>query len=82
LLAALASSLDFLQGTFEKIGFQRFVRYQPFQLRHLQPEFTIPAVFRWPLTVINWLQLIAPFVQQSAMHAQLFRERDNILAAL
>jgi hypothetical protein len=79
---SLASSLDFLQGTFEKIGFQRFVCYQPLQLCYLEPEFTLLAVFRWRLPVIDHLYPIAPLVQQPAMHAEFFRKRDNVLAAL
>jgi hypothetical protein len=66
----LASSLDFLQGTFEKIGFQRFVRHQPLQLRDLEPEFTLLAVLRRNLAVIHRLQTISPFVQQALVHAE------------
>jgi len=71
-----------LQGTFEKIRLQRFVRYQPLQLGYLKPQFTFFGVLRRCLAVINRLHLIAPFVQQPAMHAQFFRQRDNIFAAL
>jgi hypothetical protein len=82
LRVALASSLDFLQGTFEKIGLQRFVRYQPLQLGYLKPQFTLFGVLRRCLAVVNRLQLIAPFVQQPAMHAEFFCQRDNVVAPL
>jgi len=35
--APLASSLDFLQGTFEKIHLHRLLGQQPLQLPHLLP---------------------------------------------
>jgi hypothetical protein len=43
---ALASSLDFLQGTFEKIGFQRLPATRRFNLRDLESEFALLAVLR------------------------------------
>jgi hypothetical protein len=80
--AALASSLDFLQGTFEKICFQRFIRHQPLQQADLLPQFTLSRVCRWSFAVIDRLQLITPLVQQPPMHAELLGERDDVFAAL
>lgn len=37
-------------------------------------------ILRRCLAVISRLQLIAPFVQQPAIHAEFFRERDNVVA--
>jgi hypothetical protein len=51
LFVALASSLDFLQGTFEKIGLQRFVRHQPLQLRDLLPQLAEFSGGPWPLSI-------------------------------
>jgi len=70
LFVALASTPDFLQGTFEKIGFQRFVRHQPLQLRNLLSQFALFRVLRRTLSVVNRLLLITPLVQQPPLHAQ------------
>jgi hypothetical protein len=44
-----------LQGTFEKIGFQRLVRHQPLQLPDLQSQFTLSAVLWWSLAIVDRL---------------------------
>jgi hypothetical protein len=54
-----------LQGTFEKIGFQCFVRHQPLQLRDLQPQFAFFAVLWWCVAVVNRFDLVAPFITAS-----------------
>jgi hypothetical protein len=56
-----------LQGTFEKIGFQRFVRHQPLQLRGLQSQFPFSGVLRRTLSVVDRLQLITPLVRPAAL---------------
>jgi hypothetical protein len=38
---SVASSLDFLQATFEKIGFQGLIRHQSLQLSDLKPTLMI-----------------------------------------
>src|ERR1700744_3598122 len=79
---ALASSLDFLQGTFEKICFQRFVRHQALQLRPLEPELALPAVLRWRFPIVNRFQLVAPLIEQPSMHTELCRQRNDVVAVL
>jgi len=61
---------EVLNDTFEKIGFQCFVRHKPLQVRHLKPELTFPAVLGWRLTIVDRLDLIAPLVQQTPRHTQ------------
>jgi hypothetical protein len=69
LCAPLASSLDFLQGTLEKIHFQRFVRQRPFQLAILLAEHEFTSIFPLlAIATIDPFQLIAPPIQQSPMH--------------
>jgi hypothetical protein len=69
-------------NTFEKICFQRLIRYQPLQMADLLPKFTLSGVRRWSFAVVYRLQLIAPLVQKPPMHAEFLGERDDVLAAL
>jgi hypothetical protein len=61
--AALPSSLDFLQGTFEKIRFQRLFSEDALQFSDLIPQFALMAVRRWIQSIIDRLHLIPPLVQ-------------------
>jgi hypothetical protein len=71
-----------LQGILEKIHFQRLVRQRPFQSAGLLAQRGFSPAVRLPVIyAIDWLQLIAPRIQQSPMHTQFLRQRDDILAA-
>jgi hypothetical protein len=79
----LASSLDFLQGTFEKIHLQGLLGQQSLELTDLFAECGLARVLRRRFgAAVNRLQLIAPFVQQPPMNAQLLRQRYDVLATL
>ena len=82
--ALLASSLDFLQGTFEKIQFQRLVRQHPLQLADFLPERGLTRVPRrrssslWP----KGIQLIPPLVQKPPMYVKFLRQCHDVIAGL
>jgi hypothetical protein len=71
-----------LQGTFEKIRFQRLVGDQALQLTNLLPQLTLAGVRRWSIAVLDRLQLISPLVEQAPVNAQLLRECNDVLATL
>jgi hypothetical protein len=78
----LASSLDFLQGTFEKIHLHRLLRQQPLQLMDLLSvrRFMRVRPWRW----FSWLDVIefgAPLVKTSSGYSQFFRQIANVVAA-
>jgi hypothetical protein len=77
----LASSLYFLQGTFEKIHLQRLVGHKSLQSVDLSAQLTFAGVRRWWLAVLDRLQLIAPLVQQAPVYAEFLGERADVLAA-
>src|SRR5215467_15659967 len=77
--APLASSLDFLQGTLEKIHFHRLLRQQPLQLPDLLAQLRC-AGNRFPM--LHRLQLISPLVQKPPMYTQFLRQRPDVIAAL
>src|SRR5262249_48280698 len=62
--APLASSLDFLQGTLEKIHFHRFLRQQTLQLPDLLAQLRC-AGHRF--SMLYRLQLLSPLVQKPPM---------------
>jgi hypothetical protein len=71
-IALLASSLDFLQGTSEKIYLNRLVRQYPLQLTDFLTKCGFSRIPRGRLSFslsIRWVHLIPPLVQQSAMNA-------------
>jgi hypothetical protein len=71
--AALASSLYFLQGTFEKIRLQRLFAQQAFQISDFFSQFSFAGVGRRTLPIFDGLHLVTPLVQLSAVNAQLGR---------
>src|SRR5262249_37413004 len=79
--ALLASSLDFLQGTLEKIHFQRLIRQRPSQLFVLQTQRGFSSFLGLlAISTVGWFQLIAPLIQHPPVHTQLLRQRSDILA--
>jgi hypothetical protein len=79
--AILASSLDFLQGTFEKIHFQSLLGQQPLKLFVLPPlEGRAGAWSRRLLSRLNDFKLPAPLVEVPPRHPQLPGKRFHIVA--
>src|SRR5215471_6970306 len=68
----LASSLDFLQGTFEKIYFLHFLAQETFQLTDLLGKRELPSIWGSDTVRLCRLQLLSPLVQQTAINAQFF----------
>lgn len=42
-----------MQETFEKVGFQRFVRQQTLQLHDLKPEYSLFAILRCARAIVD-----------------------------
>src|ERR1700678_1526206 len=82
-VALLASSLDFLQGTFEKIQFQRFLRQKPLQAVSLLAvgPFMCTRSHRL-LTRFEQIQFGSPFVETSSSHAELLGQLTDVLTTL
>src|SRR4030095_16407049 len=79
----LASSLDFLQGTFEKIHLQRLVHQHPFELMQFSAKRGLRRTAGDRLcTLDKRRELIPPFVEQSPMDAELLRQRHDVVARL
>jgi hypothetical protein len=79
----LASSLDFLQGTFEKIHLQRLVHQHPFELMQFSAKRGLRRTAGDRLcTLVKRRELIPPFVEQSPMDAELLRQRHDVVARL
>ena len=74
--AALASSLDFLQGTFEKIHLQRLLRQQALQIAHLPAELSYRRC-NPRAALAGVLKLALPLIQDRAMDAQFLRQRRD-----
>jgi hypothetical protein len=77
----LALSLDFLQGTFEKIHLHSFFGEQPLELMDLlSVERRVRAgprrIFAW----FDCFEFSAPLVETSPGHSQLLRQLTNIFA--
>jgi hypothetical protein len=82
-IVPLASSLDFLQGTSEKIHLHRLVSQQPLQFADFSTKRRFSGVLcrRRPFRQsIFGLQLIPPLVEQSAAYSQVSRQPHNVLA--
>jgi hypothetical protein len=72
--ALLASSLDFLQGTFEKIHFQSFLGQQTLQPMGLLSIRRFMGIRPW--CSLSWLEVIElglPLIEASSADSQLFR---------
>src|SRR5436190_3857700 len=79
----LASSLDFLQGTFEKIHLQRFVHQHPFELMQFSAKRGLRRTAGDRLyTLVKRRELIPPFVEQAPMDAEFLRQRHDVVAGL
>src|SRR5262249_2487163 len=79
---ALASSFDFLQGTFEKIHLQCLVCQQSFQLAVLSPQPPLSATDPCrPLPRLQSLQP-SPLVQQSPVNPEFPRQFCRVLAVI
>src|SRR5688572_1779733 len=76
----LASSRDSLQGTFEKIDFQRLLCQQPLQFIDFLLPFPALDSRRFPARVR--FHPFTPLVQQRAINPQFLRKRRHIGAAL
>src|SRR5262249_49898917 len=55
------SSLDFLQGTFEKIYLLSVLPQQTLQLTDLFCERELPGIWRGNAVILQWFQLLSPF---------------------
>jgi hypothetical protein len=78
----LASSLDFLQGTFEKIHLHGLLRQQPLQLMDLLSVRRFMRVR--PRCFFSWLEVIEfalSLVETPSAHSQFFRQIANVVAA-
>jgi hypothetical protein len=78
----LASSLDFLQGTFEKIHLHRLLRQQSLQLMDLLSVRRFMRVRPW--LFFSWLEVIklaAPFVETSSGYSQFLRQIAYVVTA-
>jgi hypothetical protein len=51
-------------------------------MTNLLPQLAFAGVRRWPLAVLDRLQLIPPLVEQSPVNAQFLRECNDVLATL
>jgi hypothetical protein len=66
--AAPASSLDFLQGTFEKICFENLLAEHTLKFADLFSQLSLARVRRRAGPIFDWLHLVAPLVQLSSMN--------------
>lgn len=69
-------------GTLEKIYLQRLVSQQALGRRQLDAKVSFLDIFGWSVAVVFCLQLVLPTVQHPPMHAKLFGQRDDVVAAL
>src|ERR1700730_7246539 len=80
---ALASSLDFLQGTFEKIHLQGLLCQKLLQAMDFLA--VSRCVRAWPRRFLSWfnhLQLLAPLVQAPRPYAEFSRQLTDIFTSL
>ena len=81
--ALLASSLDFLQGTFEKIQLHRLVNQHPLQLVDFLTERGLARAPWWRhLAGVEGIKLISPLVQKPPMHTKFLRQFHDVVAGL
>src|SRR5882672_9605004 len=81
--ALLASSLDFLQGTFEKIQLHRLVNQHPLQLVDFLTERGLARAPWWRhLAGVEGIKLISPLVQKPPMHTKFLRQFHDLVAGL
>src|SRR5690606_33959896 len=80
--AAPTSSLDFLQGTFEKIRLQRLFRQHPLQLSDFRLQLSFLRRCRRSLPVVHRLQLSLPPVQHGPMNPQLVGQLCDVCTGL
>src|SRR5439155_23440767 len=78
----LATSCDFLQGTFEKIYFQCLVGQHWLEPSHLVLKFFFPGFDRCSLISGRWIKLISPGVHQLALQPQFLRQLRDVVAPL
>src|SRR5262245_8141530 len=72
----LASSRDFLQGTFEKIHFQSLLRKQPLQFFHFSPRSSFPSLrARHSLARFH---ACTPLVEHLSINPQFLRKLRHI----
>src|SRR5713101_2242791 len=82
LAALLASRLDLLQGTCEKIHLQDLLGQHPLESADLFPERRLSRM-RWrSFAALHRLQLLAPPIQQPSTDAEFLREFHNVLAVV
>ena len=72
-----ASSPDSLQGTSEKIHFDRLVCKYPFKSKNLLAQYELAGTSNWSVCV---LQSVTPVVEQVTSHPDLPREPRDVVA--
>src|SRR5208337_3560960 len=83
--AVPASSLDFLQGTSEKIHLHGFVRQYSFQFVDFLAKCGFPGIAYRGLALsltVSWVQPMPPLVQQAAIQTEFSSQSQDIVTTV